>query len=59
MKTPTPAVAQRMATTQSAAAPSGTGTVVMDTAVAEPPIVNFPFGRILRVSPLTPIAPFC
>jgi hypothetical protein len=23
------------------------------------PVVNYPFGRILRVSPLAPVAPFC
>ena len=55
---PTPAAAQGAAITQSAATPpAAVGTV--DMAIAEPPIVNFPFGRILRVSPLTPIAPFC
>jgi hypothetical protein len=54
-KLATPAAAASAATV-----PSGKGTVLMDTAPPpEAPVVDFPFGRILRVSPLTPIAPFC
>jgi hypothetical protein len=55
MKVAAPAGAQTAAT---AATPAPSVDTV-DMAIAGPPIVNFPFGRILRVSPLTPIAPFC
>ena len=58
VKVAAPAAAQTTATTPSAAAPAA-AVDTMDMAIAGPPIVNFPFGRILRVSPLTPIAPFC
>lgn len=56
-KVATPAAAQSAKTAKTAATPAA-GVATLD-AVAGPPIVNFPFGRILRVSPLTPIAPFC
>ena len=60
--TPPPAPVKIQTPALKAAAGAGTPAAAvgtMDMAVAEPPIVNFPFGRILRVSPLTPIAPFC
>jgi hypothetical protein len=58
LKVTAPAVAQNAATTQRTATPAA-AVDTLDMAVAGPPIVNFPFGRILRVSPLAPIAPFC
>jgi hypothetical protein len=58
LKVAAAAVAQTAATTTSGTTPAASVDTV-DMAVAGPPIVNFPFGRILRVSPLTPIAPFC
>jgi hypothetical protein len=39
--------------------PTTTTPVASGPAGGNQPVLNYPFGRILRVSPLTPIAPFC
>jgi hypothetical protein len=56
---PVKVAARAGARTAATAAAPATSVDPVDMAIAGPPTVNFPFGRILRVSPLTPIAPFC